>query len=135
MTDDPAKPPRFPYVAALLCVACVGAAAWTWVRYSYCWDLDLSIPWGPGAEKRFSGAYVRTYYDAAVRTGRLHVNNVSDDWLPPNTYEVFVDEDASRLHGASVAGLVVGAMGVFVFAVALRHWLRERRSAMGLEVP
>ncbi len=25
------------------------------------------------------------------------------------------------------AGLVVGAMGVFVFAVALRHWLRERR--------
>lgn len=38
-----------------------------------------------------------------------------------------VDITASRLHGASIAGLVVGAMGVFVFTVALRHWLRERR--------
>ena len=34
---------------------------------------------------------------------------------------------ASRFTGASIAGLVVGAMGVFVFTVALRHWLRERR--------
>jgi hypothetical protein len=41
---------------------------------------------------------------------------------------VCVDATASRLHGASVAGLVVGAMGVFVFSVALRHWLRERRA-------
>jgi hypothetical protein len=35
-----------------------------------------------------------------------------------------------RFTGASVAGLVVGATGVFVFvfvfAVALRHWLRDR---------
>jgi hypothetical protein len=27
----------------------------------------------------------------------------------------------------SIAGLAVGAMGVFVFAAALRHWLGERR--------
>jgi len=27
---------------------------------------------------------------------------------------------------ASIAGLVVGAMGVFVFTVALRHWLNQR---------
>jgi hypothetical protein len=40
----------------------------------------------------------------------------------------FLDAGAGRLHGASVAGLVVGAMGVFVFTVALRHWLRERRA-------
>ncbi len=32
-----------------------------------------------------------------------------------------------RFHVASIAGLVVGAMGVFVFSVALRHWLWERR--------
>ncbi|MHC4502659.1 MAG: hypothetical protein ACYTFI_05080 [Planctomycetota bacterium] len=39
-----------------------------------------------------------------------------------------IDATASRFHGASIAGLVVGAMGVFVFTVALRHWLRERRA-------
>jgi hypothetical protein len=37
--------------------------------------------------------------------------------------------EASRFTGASIAGLVVGAMGVFVFTVALRHWLGERRTA------
>jgi hypothetical protein len=40
---------------------------------------------------------------------------------------VRIDTAASRLTGASVTGLVVGAMGVFVFAVALRHWLGEHR--------
>ncbi|MHC4199441.1 MAG: hypothetical protein ACYSU0_05570 [Planctomycetota bacterium] len=38
-----------------------------------------------------------------------------------------LDTTASRFHGATIAGLVVGAMGVFVFTVALRHWLGERR--------
>ncbi len=33
------RPPRFPYVGALLCAACLGAARWTWMRYSYCWDV------------------------------------------------------------------------------------------------
>ncbi len=43
-------------------------------------------------------------------------------------YSVMViDTSASRFHGASIAGLVVGAMGVFVFTVALRHWRWERR--------
>ena len=32
---NPAKPPRFPYVGALLCVACVGTAVRLWMRYSY----------------------------------------------------------------------------------------------------
>ena len=40
---------------------------------------------------------------------------------------IFINTDRSRFTGASIAGLVVGAMGVFVFAVALRHWLKERR--------
>ncbi len=44
---------------------------------------------------------------------------------------VVVDTTASRFTGASIAGLVVGAMGVFVFAVALRHWLGERRQGHG----
>ncbi|MHC4503898.1 MAG: hypothetical protein ACYTFI_11385 [Planctomycetota bacterium] len=38
-----------------------------------------------------------------------------------------LDMRRSRLHPASIAGLVVGAMGVFVFGAALRHWLGERR--------
>jgi hypothetical protein len=44
-----------------------------------------------------------------------------------SSYRLSVDEGSGRLHGASVAGLVVGAMGVFVFVVALRHWLREKK--------
>ena len=36
------KPPQFPYVAALLCVGCIGAAVWTWMRYSYAWDVTPS---------------------------------------------------------------------------------------------
>ncbi len=44
-----------------------------------------------------------------------------------------VDTTASRFHGASIAGLVVGAMGVFVFTVGLRHWLGERRTAIAQE--
>jgi hypothetical protein len=39
-----------------------------------------------------------------------------------------VDTDDSRLHGASVAGLVVGAMGVFIFGLYLRRWLSERKA-------
>jgi hypothetical protein len=34
----------------------------------------------------------------------------------------------SRLHGAYVAGLVVGAMGCFIFGLYLRRWLRERKA-------
>jgi hypothetical protein len=40
---------------------------------------------------------------------------------------MYFDIGASRWTGASVAGLVVGAMGVFVFALHLRRWLRVRR--------
>ncbi|MHC4504114.1 MAG: hypothetical protein ACYTFI_12470, partial [Planctomycetota bacterium] len=39
MSDDPVKSPRFPYIAAVLCAACLGAAVWTWMRYSYRWTL------------------------------------------------------------------------------------------------
>ncbi|MHC5054447.1 MAG: hypothetical protein ACYTKD_06995 [Planctomycetota bacterium] len=42
---------------------------------------------------------------------------------------VTVDMTASRFHPASVAGIVVGAMGVFVFGLYLRRWVKERRAA------
>jgi len=33
---------------------------------------------------------------------------------------------ASRFTSASIAGLAVGAMGIFIFGLYLRRWLRER---------
>jgi hypothetical protein len=50
-----------------------------------------------------------------------------DDSPEHDEVVTFVDSRASRFHGASIAGLAVGAMGVFVLAVAFRHWLGERR--------
>jgi len=43
---------------------------------------------------------------------------------------VFVKIDArrSRFHPASIAGIVVGAMGVFIFGLYLRRWVKERRA-------
>jgi hypothetical protein len=39
-----------------------------------------------------------------------------------------IDTTASRFTGASIAGLVVGAMGCFIFGLYLRGWLRERKA-------
>ena len=39
-----------------------------------------------------------------------------------------LDTTASRFHPASVASLVVAAMGVFVFGLYLRSWLHERKA-------
>ena len=176
MRDDPPKPPRFPYVAALLCVACLGAAAWTWMRYSYCWDVTLLDTMGEHPRSvagPLDGRYalirgrVRRVVSGVPRTTRgpdslypvktvAHLPWILDLDSLHGTISVRVrapykrrfergselvllgrlrqtggslslDKTASRFHGASVAGLVVGAMGVFVFTVALRHWLGERR--------
>ncbi len=195
---NPAKPPRFPFVAALLCAACLGAATWTWMRYSYAWSvtpeqlrggdttghyLRMSAgvprpmrfrtpstePWvqpldGPRAERNFSvtgaGFYekgypelvrlhdhsgaifprlfvlrryplatdyrlmygVTTAFAGRAWNARIHAGGTA--WTED---AVVFDATVSRFHGASIAGLVVGAMGVFVFTVAFRHWLGERR--------
>jgi hypothetical protein len=170
------RAPRFPYVAALLCAACVGAAAWTWMRYSYCWrtspdNLLQSIEREEG--QTWAGKYVSLGEE--IRTGNAlywspdesvagfqlaghwptvrlmtpvppefwkpdgHQHNIlihsakgRVDWFykdngEPQHFVLVVDARASRFHGASIFGLVVGAMGVFVFTIALRHWLGERR--------
>jgi hypothetical protein len=44
----------------------------------------------------------------------------------PDIVNLCFDFTASRWHGASITGLVVGAMGVFVFTLYLRTWLKER---------
>jgi hypothetical protein len=43
---------------------------------------------------------------------------------------VCVDTTASRFHGASITGLIVGVMGVAVFVMYLRTWLRERKACL-----
>jgi len=206
---DPAKPPRFPYVAALLCTACVGAAVWTWMRYSYAWDATPSDFWTernfeshpvPGLrwatddprterpicqDESWIDAYVRVrgdrwaasaediipdgetlfpdvrpygcilLYDVEGRRIEVEAPDVrAAMWerftggerlvvqasgpatgrarLSARTQrgsrEIYIDTTASRFTGASVAGLVVGAMGMFIFALALRDWLGGRGS-------
>ncbi len=176
------RAPRFPVVAAALCAACVGAAAWTWMRYSYRWDCTVEDirssknavgrgGWPYDAYVRVSGAVagaisgptygricrIRTPHGFLLEvgcdpeeeiaiggektfTGRMsasicpradwwdypgsHLPPLGDD---PGFLVFYLDNVASRFHPASIAGLVVGAMGVFVFSVALRSWLAERR--------
>ena len=189
MSDDHAKSPRFPYIAALLCVACLGAAAWTWMRYSYCWHVPTAFVinyvrgrWPDMAYARFvvsrdkdeeanfcevrapGGEPVRCVVDSPgyftvpgyTTLGRgfaeeiLGAANVKKEiacrvHVLPESYGeetrrdqkghvttrtihcLRLDKAESRLTHHSIAGLVVGAIGVFVFTEELRHWLRERR--------
>ena len=177
MPDNPAKPPRFPYVGALLCVACVGAAVWLWMMYSYAWDVTAEQlyehrwPRGMGL---WQGAYLQvngapsmaplpvqdpgpftkhefplssvdiwvqvsrdiaspplgtnaTFRGRAVFVNRHFGRNPFDHHSSGGHVYVTIDATVGRFHPASIAGLVVCAMGVFVFTVALRHWLGKRR--------
>jgi hypothetical protein len=45
----------------------------------------------------------------------------------PRWFCLVLDTTASRFAEATVAGLVVGAMGCFIFGLYLRAWLRERK--------
>jgi len=45
-------------------------------------------------------------------------------------WPLWLDTTASRFHPASIAGLVVGAMGCFIFGLYLRRWLAARRAAL-----
>jgi hypothetical protein len=74
--------------------------------------------------------YVELYFDSdrapahgrvGVWRGRLMPERGGWTWLA-------VDTTASRLHPASVAGLVVGGMGCFIFGLYLRRWLRARKA-------
>jgi hypothetical protein len=63
-----------------------------------------------------------------VLSGRIFVNGVFD-LLPP-----VLDTRSNRLDGSSIAGLVIGVMGCFIFGLYLRGWLRERK-ALASEPP
>jgi hypothetical protein len=72
-----------------------------------------------------SDAAPSSFVSPAHIRGRLRHTSLLEVGLIP----LWLQVGARRLTGASVAGLIVGAMGVFVFAVALSHWLGERRAA------
>ncbi len=55
------------------------------------------------------------------------VGRIETGGMKAVTGDGYVNALSGRFTGASVAGLVVGAMGVLVVTVALRHWLGERR--------
>ena len=84
------------------------------------WHVKLSgfgeNPCARGYRNRWSP----TFGSATIIT--MH-NNVSEI-----SYEYIVFEAESRFHPASIAGIVVGAMGVFIFGLYLRAWLRERKA-------
>jgi len=171
MSDTSRSPfRRFPWVQLTFCVACLAMTAWTWMRYSYCWqtaltdfhkekreacssrmldgmyvclqclpyrctfadgtdewtNMSFKAPWG----EAWIGVVVphekfMTYTEGTTFTGRLRLQK----------HYIRVDTNASRFTGASVAGLVVGAMGCFIFGLYLRRWLRDRNTAFTTEGP
>ncbi|MHC4250001.1 MAG: hypothetical protein ACYS9X_12810 [Planctomycetota bacterium] len=103
---------------------------WLWVG-----SADAALPVrmpvsGPvpviGSDEAFAGRvsmsefrYIPAYYD----------------YLPSEVPLPELDATRSRWHPASIAGLAVGAMGVFIFALYLRRWLRRRGRVPSPEEP
>jgi len=125
------------------------------MRYSYCWDLtewgqeDHVVPdgdWPYYAYASVRGEVLEVHERSEYRDG----DEVSVEWgvvdcvvrVPDSSIftvgsivsvrwranGVYLDGTGSRFHGASIAGLVVGAMGCFIFGLYLRRWLRERKA-------
>jgi hypothetical protein len=158
--------------------------AWTWIRYSYAWDVTAEQlrAYEEQSEREQEGA--GTYF--RLRTAVIRYDYVGEHlYLPGMGEDVYLrggsgqevvldvvlpleprpepgiqvllrgrlaptrclivrpakrtlptcdwafDTTASRFTGASIAGLVVGAMGVFIFGLYLRGWLRERKALAG----
>jgi len=166
---DPATPgARFPWAATAFACACVAAAVWTFMLFSYAWlvspgDLPEATGWEDECNPplcgyveivgvtrtrpdRFGSVWLRSMQGdepAIVEMSSAQRRNIKPG-VPVTlkgrvTFQgglspiYIVDCTASRWNGASVAGLVVGAMGVFIFALHLRRWLRVRRLVAGAE--
>jgi hypothetical protein len=174
----------------VFCLACLAMAALTWMRYSYCWPINVreiarserrsesGAPLSPPYLGRF--VEVKGIVHAAGRyegelggdlaSGRVTPSRhtwIALDWpgratsrgmailefstAPPERgsqvtvrgrvdaqeelardsgieVQYLLDGTQGRLHPASVAGLVVGAMGCFIFGLYLRRWLVDRKA-------
>ncbi|MHC4247932.1 MAG: hypothetical protein ACYS9X_02265 [Planctomycetota bacterium] len=88
-----------------------------------------AVYYSPGSEVRnyFFPVRVREEKTASLRPRKELEGRVTlHIW--GNGRGLGIDITASRFHGASIAGLVVGAMGCFIFGLYLRTWLRERKA-------
>jgi len=191
--DDASPFRRFPWVQLAFCLACLAMTAWTWMRYSYAWEMSPGNVIGQGEGWWPDGAYARvrgrmtgvvgrytfaeddsgalelwpahtgeeTPRDAprdskALGDGPFIINEEKEVQLrPAKTFigrigvraapalvivpdgldaealpdtQAFLDTTASRFPPASIAGIVVGAMGCFIFGLYLRAWLSERKA-------
>jgi len=144
VTEPPPTSPfrRFPWVQLVFCLACLTMTAYTWMRYSYAWDLAQLRTYynGESADAWPVGAYVvvhRTGKRVEARGGNgLESMRALFEQRPPprRLYYLIVDgktDSASRFHPASIAGIVVGATGLFIFGLYLRRWLREKKALAG----
>ena len=154
-TDDTPSPfRRFPYIQLAFCVACLAMTAWTWMRFSYCWGVTAKqveegcvgfyarvLPDQSGRTRCLRPLVLTKNTTLTIDLpARGRVLAVGPDWseglfvidegqlMKPYGRAVTLATDASRLHPASIAGIVVGAMGVFVFGLYLRRWVKERRA-------
>ena len=192
---------RFPWVQLVFCIGCLTMTAWTWMRYSYCWDfkpaelhrLQMQGSWAGNSDYRWPwDAYAAVSGDPGVLGGEPGVLDGEQNFVAriladprhsslvvmvePHSYEflhsvgplpgeggsyvlfpfgsepgqmcrfgeatitytgrlhnrhqseIMLYASASRFTGASVAGLLVGAMGAFIFGLYLRRWLVERNA-------
>ena len=49
----------FPWIQLFFCIACLAMAGWTWLRFSYCWDVKPEMAQKFAA--RMGGTAVKTY--------------------------------------------------------------------------
>jgi hypothetical protein len=180
----PVLKPRFPWPVALVCVATLGVAIWTWMGYSHAWQYSgqglvaactrSDYPSGRGATDCPDNLFVWSHpglvgkYVSIDDTlqGSWSMNTLWGVSLPvEDTYVAFLvslprgtapqqqghsihyrgrmvplsrwvaggdslvlDTTASRFTWQSITGLVVGAIGVFVFVFFLWRWLNRRRA-------
>ncbi len=169
---------RFPWIQLVFCLACLFMAGWTWMRYSYCWDMGADQAahsfneevWGDGSTWAHRMVTIRGRVTNSVRWDDSMQSEVQRLGLTPPVWEVlveldasehpylmgvvcnggivwpensdfvgrigdyfggtgrwYVDTTASRFHGASIAGIVVGVMGCFIFWLHLRPWIGRKR--------
>ncbi|MHC4251708.1 MAG: hypothetical protein ACYS9X_21515 [Planctomycetota bacterium] len=129
------RPRQHPWLEE--CVSIRGEANRRFSLFEFHWLVKSPIVGNPGeyvtvaVGKHHGVAEVELHYehdkkpvhgDVGVWSGRLTVGNGGF---------LAVDTTVSRFHGASIAGLVVGAMGCFIFGLYLRRWLIERKALAG----
>jgi len=114
LTESGASAPGFPWPQLAFCVACLAMTGWTWMR-----DGERPSP------RRHGGHGGRREHSVAVLSaGRVSARRWSD------ASRRVLRDSVVRF---AAAGLAVGAMGCFIFALYLRRWLVARKAAFTTE--